>query len=188
MAKKSGKKSASSFFVRKFGSGRRNELQPLMAPATVGVAGEAPAVSAGAKGAKKKAGSRLWMRFDSTGQSEVTELDKNAIIRRASIPTRDLRILGPIFSHSSNIIGEMLLFFFSTQAKEFDPRWMFFFVVAFFKRHFILFIVRVFHCFFILVAGFQLTAQNLTKVYQFFGFCTVVKFTDSSIKNQISTA
>lgn len=76
-----------------------------MAQAPIGVAGEAPTVSAGAKGPKKKAGSRLWMRFDRTGQSEVTELDKNAIIRRASIPTRDLRILGPIFSHSSNIIA-----------------------------------------------------------------------------------
>lgn len=99
MGKRAGKKDVSSFFSRKIRSSRRAELQAVMAPA------EAPPAMAGAKGAKKKVGSRLWMRFDRTGQSEVTELDKNAIIRRASIPTRDLRILGPIFSQSSNIIA-----------------------------------------------------------------------------------
>lgn len=58
------------------------------------------------KGKKKTVGaSRLWMRFDHSGQSELVEYDKNTIIRRASIPARDLRILGPLFSHSSNILG-----------------------------------------------------------------------------------
>ncbi|ONK55506.1 uncharacterized protein A4U43_UnF2080 [Asparagus officinalis] len=45
------------------------------------------------------------MRFDRNGQSEILECDKSAIIRLASIPARDLRILGPIFSHSSNILA-----------------------------------------------------------------------------------
>ncbi|KAF6139400.1 hypothetical protein GIB67_026242 [Kingdonia uniflora] len=53
---------------------------------------------------KKAAGARLWIKFDRFGQSEVHEWDKNAIIRRASIPARDLRILGPVFSQSSNIL------------------------------------------------------------------------------------
>nr|GLL45606.1 magnesium transporter MRS2-4-like isoform X3 [Ipomoea trifida] len=44
------------------------------------------------------------MRFDRTGQSELMECDKNSIIKRASIPARDLRIFGPIFSHSSSIL------------------------------------------------------------------------------------
>ncbi|MQM10453.1 hypothetical protein Taro_043347 [Colocasia esculenta] len=58
------------------------------------------------KGVKKKAGgSRLWMRFDRTGQTELLECDKSAIIKRAGIPARDLRILGPVFSHSSNILA-----------------------------------------------------------------------------------
>lgn len=57
------------------------------------------------KGKKKTGGARLWMRFDRSGQSELVECDKNTIIRRASIPARDLRILGPVFSHSSNILG-----------------------------------------------------------------------------------
>ncbi|KAJ4967392.1 hypothetical protein NE237_019241 [Protea cynaroides] len=58
-----------------------------------------------AKGKKKTGGSRLWMRFDRFGQTELLECDKNAIIKRASIPARDLRILGPVFSQSSNILA-----------------------------------------------------------------------------------
>lgn len=56
---------------------------------------------------KKKAGgaARLWMRFDRMGQSELIECDKSVIIKRVSIPARDLRILGPIFSHSSSILA-----------------------------------------------------------------------------------
>lgn len=65
-----------------------------------------------AKAKKKTGGARLWMRFDRSGQSELVEWDKNAIIRRAAIPTRDLRILGPVFSHSSNILGNELAFCF----------------------------------------------------------------------------
>lgn len=56
---------------------------------------------------KKVGGARLWMRFDRWGQSELNEWDKNSIIKRAGIPTRDLRILGPIFSHSSSILGNL---------------------------------------------------------------------------------
>ena len=60
---------------------------------------------------KKKAGvARLWMRLDRWGQSELVELEKNAIIRIAGIPARDLRILGPLFSHSSNILGNSFSF------------------------------------------------------------------------------
>ncbi|BBG96165.1 magnesium transporter 6 [Prunus dulcis] len=57
------------------------------------------------RGKKKAGGARLWMRFDIFGGSELVECDKNAIIRRAAIPARDLRILGPVFSHSSSILA-----------------------------------------------------------------------------------
>ncbi|XP_044488637.1 magnesium transporter MRS2-4-like [Mangifera indica] len=60
--------------------------------------GSVPAVAA--KGKKK---ARLWMRFDFSGKWEIVECDKGVIIERAGIPARDLRILGPVFSHSSNI-------------------------------------------------------------------------------------
>ncbi|KAK9085963.1 hypothetical protein Sjap_026374 [Stephania japonica] len=59
----------------------------------------------GAKAKKKTGGARLWMKFDLMGQSEVLEMEKSAIIKRVSIPPRDLRILGPVFSHSSNILA-----------------------------------------------------------------------------------
>lgn len=56
--------------------------------------------------AKKKGGTqRLWMRFDPMGHSELIECDKSAIFKRVSVPPRDLRIIGPIFSHSSRILG-----------------------------------------------------------------------------------
>ncbi|XP_042497400.1 magnesium transporter MRS2-4-like [Macadamia integrifolia] len=61
--------------------------------------------SVSVRGKKKTGGSRLWMRFDRFGRTELLECDKNAIIKRASIPARDLRILGPVFSHSSNILA-----------------------------------------------------------------------------------
>lgn len=64
------------------------------------------------KGKKKTGGARLWMRLDQCGRHELMELDKNAIIRRASIPARDLRILGPVFSHSSSILGIFLYSFY----------------------------------------------------------------------------
>ncbi|CAL0325054.1 unnamed protein product [Lupinus luteus] len=60
---------------------------------------------AATKAKKKTGGARLWMRVDRTGRSELVEWDKNTIIRHAAIPARDLRILGPVFSHSSNILA-----------------------------------------------------------------------------------
>ncbi|XP_031497072.1 magnesium transporter MRS2-4-like [Nymphaea colorata] len=74
------------------------EMQPLLPP------GGNSAAVVGGKG-KKKNGARLWMRFDRTGQSELIEWDKSAIMKRVAIPARDLRILGPVFSHSSNILA-----------------------------------------------------------------------------------
>ncbi|KAG8083919.1 hypothetical protein GUJ93_ZPchr0010g8019 [Zizania palustris] len=75
---------------------------PLRPPLEV-----APAAAGGGSGkvGKKKAGARLWMRFDRRGVSETVHLDKGSIIRRAGLPPRDLRILGPVFSESSNILA-----------------------------------------------------------------------------------
>ncbi|KAJ0870396.1 putative magnesium transporter MRS2 [Helianthus annuus] len=69
------------------------------------VVSTAKPVAAVAKVKKKAGGARLWMRFDRSGESEVFECDKTTIIKRAGIPARDLRILGPVFSNSSNILG-----------------------------------------------------------------------------------
>ncbi|XP_057977193.1 magnesium transporter MRS2-4 isoform X2 [Malania oleifera] len=93
------------------------EMTSQPPPAMIEIAASSPnhavcnSVSAGptagtsSKVKKKTAGSRLWMRFDRFGQSELLECDKSVIIKRAAIPGRDLRILGPLFSHSSTILA-----------------------------------------------------------------------------------
>ncbi|KAA8536566.1 hypothetical protein F0562_029044 [Nyssa sinensis] len=112
------------FSFRRTSSRRRTKkavetLQPagatMMEAAALSPNNAAPAVSnsisamvaaaASSKPKKKAGGARLWMRFDRLGQSELIECDKNTIIKRVSIPARDLRILGPVFSHSSNILA-----------------------------------------------------------------------------------
>lgn len=90
---------------------RRKVVKPSEPPASMVVEVSTIVNSGGgaaltSKAVKKKAvGERLWMRFDGRGQSELMECDKSVIIKRVSIPARDLRILGPIFSHSSSILA-----------------------------------------------------------------------------------
>lgn len=79
-----------------------------IAPTVSGGSHSGAGVSGGGplnKPKKKTGGARLWMRFDRFGMSEVLECDKTTIIKLAAIPARDLRILGPVFSHSSNILA-----------------------------------------------------------------------------------
>ncbi|KAH9603782.1 hypothetical protein KSS87_018808 [Heliosperma pusillum] len=60
----------------------------------------------GAVGLKKKTtGSRNWILLDSTGLGTVLDLDKNAIMHRVNIHARDLRILDPLLSYPSTILG-----------------------------------------------------------------------------------
>ncbi|KAF3321175.1 putative magnesium transporter MRS2-G [Carex littledalei] len=110
MGKRSGKKPIASL-LRKLRPSKRSDSSPLQTsgrPSPINSSTEATTAAvlgAGAKNIKKKTGPRLWMRFDRTGQSEILECDKSVIIRRAGIPARDLRILGPVFSQSSNILA-----------------------------------------------------------------------------------
>jgi magnesium transporter len=83
-------------------AGETDGPPPPLAPDTAAAAGGLVSGKVG----KKKAGARLWMRLDRWGSSEIVELDKASVIRRAGVPPRDLRILGPVFSHSSNILGD----------------------------------------------------------------------------------
>ncbi|TVU31811.1 hypothetical protein EJB05_23512 [Eragrostis curvula] len=82
-------------------AGETNQPPPPLAPDAAAAAGGLVSGKVG----KKKAGARTWMRLDRWGASEIVELDKASIIRRAGLPPRDLRILGPVFSHSSNILA-----------------------------------------------------------------------------------
>ncbi|XP_021764678.1 magnesium transporter MRS2-I-like [Chenopodium quinoa] len=54
---------------------------------------------------KKPAGSRSWILLDSPGQATVLDLDKYAIMHRVQIHARDLRILDPLLSYPSTILG-----------------------------------------------------------------------------------
>lgn len=53
----------------------------------------------------RRMGSRTWMRFDAIGNSEIFDCDRNGLLKRVSVLARDLRILGPMFSRSSHILG-----------------------------------------------------------------------------------
>lgn len=49
--------------------------------------------------------SRSWILFNRDGESKVLDLDKYAIMRRMKINARDLRILDPLLSYPSTILG-----------------------------------------------------------------------------------
>ncbi|PWA66406.1 magnesium transporter 4 [Artemisia annua] len=60
----------------------------------------------GGPGLRKKAtGVRPWLLLDSTGQAQIIEAGKHAIMRRTGLPARDLRILDPILSYPSTVLG-----------------------------------------------------------------------------------
>ncbi|KAL8523066.1 hypothetical protein ACS0TY_013148 [Phlomoides rotata] len=54
---------------------------------------------------KKSAVSRSWILLDSRGQGKIMDLDKSEIMRRVPINARDLRILDPLLSYPSAILG-----------------------------------------------------------------------------------
>jgi len=54
---------------------------------------------------KKKATSNSWLLLDVKGKSMLLEVDKYAIMHRVGIHARDLRILDPLLSYPSAILG-----------------------------------------------------------------------------------
>ncbi|KAL7105384.1 hypothetical protein ACP275_07G041000 [Erythranthe tilingii] len=64
---------------------------------------DTPTAVAGFK--KKGAGSRSWILMDSSGQENLMDVDKHAIMQRVQIHARDLRILDPLLSYPSTILG-----------------------------------------------------------------------------------
>uniref|UniRef100_M4EV49 Uncharacterized protein n=1 Tax=Brassica campestris TaxID=3711 RepID=M4EV49_BRACM len=61
-----------------------------------------PINAGGRKGNGKKKTRRAmpWMRFSRNGNTEVIECDKSTIMKRVSIPARDLRILLRIYTEN----------------------------------------------------------------------------------------
>ncbi|KAH0768344.1 hypothetical protein KY290_004287 [Solanum tuberosum] len=62
-------------------------------------------ITVGAAMRKKATGVRSWLLLDSTGQTQVVEAGKHAIMRRTGLPARDLRILDPLLSYPSTVLG-----------------------------------------------------------------------------------
>ncbi|KAK2648504.1 hypothetical protein Ddye_015993 [Dipteronia dyeriana] len=54
---------------------------------------------------KKTADSRSWILLDHSGHNAILDVDKYVIMRRFQIHARDLRILDPVFSYPSTILG-----------------------------------------------------------------------------------
>ncbi|QCD98773.1 hypothetical protein DEO72_LG7g50 [Vigna unguiculata] len=54
---------------------------------------------------KKGSGIRQWLLLDGKGETEVVEAGKHAIMRRTGLPARDLRILDPLLSYPSTLLG-----------------------------------------------------------------------------------
>ncbi|XP_054795166.1 magnesium transporter MRS2-5-like [Prosopis cineraria] len=49
--------------------------------------------------------SRSWIKIDRNGNSQIVTLDKATIMRYCSLPSRDLRLLDPMFIYPSSILG-----------------------------------------------------------------------------------
>ncbi|MQM04959.1 hypothetical protein Taro_037764 [Colocasia esculenta] len=54
---------------------------------------------------KKAAASRSWILMDAAGEETILDVDKYAIMHRVQIHARDLRILDPLLSYPSTILG-----------------------------------------------------------------------------------
>ncbi|KAJ6428258.1 hypothetical protein OIU84_023640 [Salix udensis] len=54
---------------------------------------------------KRGQGLRSWIHVDSSGNSQIIEVDKFTMMRRCDLPARDLRLLDPLFVYPSTILG-----------------------------------------------------------------------------------
>ncbi|KAK7358766.1 hypothetical protein VNO77_00705 [Canavalia gladiata] len=50
-------------------------------------------------------GLKKWIVVSETGQAQLEEFGKHSIMRRTGLPARDLRVLDPVLSHPSSILG-----------------------------------------------------------------------------------
>ena len=57
---------------------------------------------------RKGMGLRTWLVVSESGQSRVEEVGKHVIMRRTGLPARDLRVLDPLLSYPSSILGREL--------------------------------------------------------------------------------
>ncbi|PQP96763.1 hypothetical protein Pyn_08112 [Prunus yedoensis var. nudiflora] len=83
---------------------------------------ESTQTSAQSSAAKKKtAALRSWISLDQDGEGTVLDLDKYAIIRRVQIHARDLRLLDPLLSYPSTILGREKVIVLNLEVLLRDP-------------------------------------------------------------------
>ncbi|XP_028792204.1 magnesium transporter MRS2-I isoform X2 [Neltuma alba] len=70
---------------------------------------------------KKTAVSRSWILLDRNGNGTVLDVDKYAIMRRVEIHARDLRILDPLLSYPSTILGREKVIVLNLEVLLRDP-------------------------------------------------------------------
>ncbi|MBA0615329.1 hypothetical protein Godav_015480 [Gossypium davidsonii] len=93
----------------------KERLLPLKPQSAINLRGTTSQASASGRqpfqgldlsGLKKRGqGLRSWIRVDTSGTSQVIEVDKFTMMRRCDLPARDLRLLDPLFVYPSTILG-----------------------------------------------------------------------------------
>lgn len=84
----------------------------------------AAAVAAVAGEGKKRGSSRSWILFDAAGEERVLDADKYAIMHRVDINARDLRILDPLLSYPSTILGRERAIVLNLEVRVPGPVWL----------------------------------------------------------------
>jgi magnesium transporter len=64
---------------------------------------------------------RSWIMMDGAGEGTVLDVDKYAIMHRANIHARDLRILDPLLSYPSAILGRDKAIVLNLEVFNFSP-------------------------------------------------------------------
>uniref|UniRef100_A0A1J3DY99 Magnesium transporter n=1 Tax=Noccaea caerulescens TaxID=107243 RepID=A0A1J3DY99_NOCCA len=81
-------------------------LRDTSAVSRASASGRTPLLGLDVLGLKKRGqGLRSWIRVDTSGDTQVMEVDKFTMMRRCDLPARDLRLLDPLFVYPSTILG-----------------------------------------------------------------------------------
>lgn len=91
--------------ARRHPSPKTTNTVPMQEENSVPTARTAIPLNVGGGVRKKASGIRQWLLLDSTGQGQLVEAGKHTVMRRTGLPARDLRILDPILSYPSTVLG-----------------------------------------------------------------------------------